>query len=123
MRFLLVAFLLSVAGSAFAKAPALLLQEDGSKQSVVSANADAFKCEYNKKSIAIKLNDEHTQKFAEYTENNIGKRVNAYFCGNIVASPTINAKINSGVIILPYDVLPSNAHFCVTGNCEEKLKD
>lgn len=50
--------------------------------------------------VAVKFNAEGAKLFEEITEDNIGKRVAIFVGGNLVSSPTVNAKISGGEAII-----------------------
>ena len=50
--------------------------------------------------VRIKLSDPHKETFSQLTENNIGKKLAITFSGDVLISPIIRGKIDSGIIVL-----------------------
>lgn len=50
--------------------------------------------------VALTLTDEATQRFAEYTSNNIGKRLPIVYDGQVISNPAIQSAITGGSCVI-----------------------
>jgi len=83
------------------------IQEDGD---VVLSGSDIAKAEAmmqqtqngvgNESVVALKLNEEGTEKFAKATENNIGKQIAIVYDGEVISAPAVNSAITDGNAII-----------------------
>ena len=62
--------------------------------------ASAIFHEYNGYFVQLELTETGTLKFADTTENNIGKKMGVYIDGELIFDPTVNDKITDGVVII-----------------------
>lgn len=70
--------------------------------------------------VKVVLNDEGRKKFAEFTENHIGKNAAILVDYKLVSAPRINASIKEGILIIAGNFSPEEAISITKGIVLEK---